>query len=159
MLVALLTSKYGHLIAEGWGAYEIGNYERAEEHFREVLQEEDDPKIGILDLVEAHNGMGAVNLVHKDFFEATRWYMEAKYLLDQHYEGGRWPKRFDWSKKEDRPAMRALIGLAHLYYRSGLPEKAKELYTQIIHADKHDGLGAKKFLEGIKDKKSFEEIG
>ncbi|MDP2656182.1 MAG: tetratricopeptide repeat protein [bacterium] len=159
MLLALLTTKYSHLIAEGWGAYEIGNFDRAEEHFREVLENEDDPQIGVLDVVEAHNGMGAVNLMHKDFFEATRWYREAKYLLDQYYEGGRWPKRLDWFKKEDRPAMRALIGLAHLHYRSGAMEKAKELYTQILRADKHDGLGAKQFLEAIEENKPFEQVG
>lgn len=157
MFAALLITKYGHLIAEGWGAYEVGNYERAEEHFQDVLNNEDDPKIGFFDIIEAHNGMGAVSLAHKDFFDATRWYQESKYLLDQHFEG-RWPKRLDWAKKEDRPMMRALVGLAHLHYRSNHPEKAKELYTQLMHADKHDGLGAKKYLEGIEHKKKFEEI-
>ena len=157
MFASLLISKYGHIIAEGWGAYEVGNYERSEEHFQEVLNNEDDPKIGFFDLVEAHNGMGALSLAHKDFFDATRWYQESKYMLDQHFES-RWPKRLDWAKKEDRPIMRTVIGLAHLYYRSSQQEKAKELYMQLLYADNHDGLGVRKYLEALDQKKKFEEV-
>ncbi len=67
MLLSYLRSKYSHDIDEGWGAFEIGNHEKAEKHFRYVLSNEDDPRITVFDAVEAHNGLGAVSRAHKDF--------------------------------------------------------------------------------------------
>ncbi len=157
MLVDYLSTKYHTLIEEGWGAFEIGNLEKAESHFRDVLTHEDDPHISMFDLVEAHNGMGAVNFAHKDFFESHRWYKEAQYLLDDHY-ARKYPMHLHWHSVRDRPTMRMLVGLGHLAYSRGDTKRALEHYHQLLHADKGDELGVKKYINAIEAKASFSEL-
>lgn len=156
MLAAFLKTKYQHSLEEGWGALELGNLPKAEEHFQEVLSNEDDPKITALEIVDAHSGLGALSVKHKDFFDATRWYQEGKYILDRHY-GSAWPKVLDWAKFEDRPAMRTLVGLGHLAYERGDLKGAMRIYEDILDRDKHDGLGIKRYCDAAKEGKKFEE--
>ena len=155
--LALITNKYTHELFEGWGALEMKNLKKAEDHFTEVLEHEEDTSMIVHDLIDAHNGMGAISLEHRDFFEANRWYQEAKYLLDDIYKND-WPTHLDWSRAQDRPAMRCLVGLGHVSYLSGDMEKASTYYEMILKADKHDGLGVGKYLDGVKNQKKFEEV-
>lgn len=148
MLVDFLSTKYRNCIDEGWGALSIGNFKKAEEHFRDVLAHEHDPQMTIYDVAEAHNGIGAVNMAHKDFFEATRWYQEAYYLLNEHF-GNAWPKRLAWASYHDRGAMRVLISLGQLAQKHGEFKKAKRYFTQLLQADHKDELGVKKYLDEI----------
>ncbi len=154
MLLNYLTSKYHRDIQDGWGALEIGNIEKAEHHFKHVLDQEDDPHMGVLDLVDAHNGQGACFLAHKDFFHATRWYREAKYLLDQHFKHA-WPEELHWNSQEDRPVMRALIGLGHLAYHKGNTKYAKKCYSELLKKDPKDELGVKRYLHALEKGKEF----
>lgn len=156
MLVNYLTTRYGKLIDQGWGAYEVGNFEKAEELFRNVLDHEDDPHIHDFEVIEAHNGIAAINLHHKDMFEASRWYKEAYYLLDTHFHT-HWPKELDWKTPHERAAMRALIGLGHVAYFKGDLAKAQQWYERLLHSDKQDELGVTHYLEAIKNKKKFEQ--
>lgn len=155
--LALVTNKYSHELFEGWGALEVKNFEKAEQHFSKILEHEDDSSLIAHDLIDAHNGMGAVNMEHRDFFEANRWYQEAKYLLDDFYKN-KWPEKMDWAHVNDRPAMRCLMGLGHVSYIRGDLKKAKEYYEMIARADKHDGLGVKRYLDALEDGKSWEEV-
>ena len=155
--LALITNKYTHELFEGWGAFETKNFVQAEKHFSEVLEHEDDASLIAHDLIDAHDGMGAISLEHRDFFEATRWYQEAKYLLDQAYKGV-WPQHLDWSRADDRPAMRCLVGLGHISYLKGDTKKALKYYDMLIAADKHDGLGIKRYTEGLSEGKHFDEV-
>ena len=115
MLVNYLITQYKKLIDRGWGAFEMGNTEQAEKLFRAVLEHEDDPHMHAYEAVEAHNGMASVSMRHKDLFDTARWYMEAKYLLDDHYHQN-WPKELDWNHPYERAAMRTLMGLGHVEY-------------------------------------------
>ncbi|MDP2630204.1 MAG: hypothetical protein Q8P56_02230 [Candidatus Uhrbacteria bacterium] len=155
MLLSYLRSNYSHEIDEGWGAFEIGNHEMAEKHFRYVLQHEDDPHITVLDAVEAHNGLGAVSRAHKDFFDAWRWYKEAEYLLEQYYNRA-WPGALSWSYPHDRPALRMLIGLGHTAYARGDTKTAQKYYKMIIDHDKKDELGIRHYMAGIARGKKFQ---
>ena len=149
MLLDFLTSKYKHLVDEGWGAFEAGNHSRAEEHFRAVLAVHDDRHMTVFDLADAHNGLGAIHLFHKDFFEATRWYKEAHHLLSEHY-GETWPEKLSWHNPHDRPPMRTLMGLGNVCAHN--PKKKKEaekFYRQLLAADPNDELGAKGLLEKL----------
>ena len=116
MYVDYLTSKYKKSIDDGWGAFEIGNLAKAEEHFRHILQHHADPHMTHADLVEgAQRSRGAISINHKDFFEANRWYKEAYHLLNEWYSKG-WPTHLSWRHPHDRAAMRTLIGLGHLAF-------------------------------------------
>lgn len=146
MLLDFLTSKYKHLLDDGWGAVETGNFEKAEEHFRAVLALHDDPHLTAFDLADAHNGLGAVSFHHKDFFEATRWYREAHHILEKRYEG-EWPEKLSWRHPHDRPAMRVLIGLGNVYaHQKGKSVAAKKYYQQLLSADSNDELGVQELL-------------
>jgi tetratricopeptide (TPR) repeat protein len=148
MLVDFLSTKYRNSIDEGWGAFSIGNVKKAEEHFRDVLSHEQDPQMTIYDIVEAHNGIGAVNMAHKDFFEAARWYQESCYLLNEHFHNG-WPKRLSWASYHDRGAMRVLVSLGQLAQKHGEFKKAKRYFCQLLSADSKDELGVKKYIDEI----------
>lgn len=148
MLVNYLKTNYGHTIEQGWGAFETGNLQKAEECFKIVLQNEDDPRITVFDLAEAHNGMGAINLAHKDFFEAQRYHNEARYILDHHFKEG-WPKELNWWDLHERSAMRTLIGLGHVARERGDFKEAKKYYSMLLKNDKEDELGVKKYLHEV----------
>lgn len=156
MLVNYLTTHYKKLLDQGWGAYEMGNMEKAEQYFREILDHEHDPHMHAHEAVEAHNGMAALSMNHKDFFEAARWYMEAKYLLDAHYQHS-WPNELDWNHPYERAGMRTLMGLGHVEYQRGNVAKAKKWYEQLLHSDGQDELGVARYIAAIKEKKKFEE--
>ncbi|MBI4239458.1 tetratricopeptide repeat protein [Candidatus Uhrbacteria bacterium] len=157
MLLDYLSTKYHSMLEQGWGAFEMGNLEKAERHFKDVLEHEDDPHISMYDLAEAHNGMGAVNFAHKDFFDAHRWYKESQYLLDHHYDK-HYPVHMHWHNLRDRPAMRMLMGLGHLAYQRGDTSRALHYYKTLLHADSSDELGVKKFICAIESDADFEEV-
>ncbi|MDO8571048.1 MAG: hypothetical protein Q7R79_00025 [bacterium] len=148
MITNYLKTHYGHIVDQGWGAFETGNLQKAEEYFRAILQNEEDPKVSIFELVEAHNGMGAISLEHKDLFEAQRYYNEARYILD-HYFKNAWPKELDWYDLHERAAMRAIIGLGHVAKDRGDFKEAKKYYSLLLKWDKEDELGVKKYLNEI----------
>lgn len=155
MLVNYLSTHYKKLIDQGWGAFEVGNMEKAENCFRQVLEHEDDPHIHAFEVIDAHNGMAAVNLNHRDMFEAARWYNEAKYLLDVHYHHA-WPKELDWNHSYERASMRTLMGLGHVEYQKDNAKKALHWYEQLLHSDKQDELGVRRYIEAIKADKKFD---
>lgn len=157
MLLNYLKTKCFEEIEEGWAAYEMGNLAKAEKHFRSVVIHEDDPKNSIHCAIEAHAGLGVINLRHRDLFESNRWYMEAYYLLDQQYTG-KWPKRLDWKRIEDRPALRTLIGLAHLAYVKKDTIRARSLYNRVLKLDRRDELGVRAFLNALDAHIDFEEL-
>lgn len=156
MLVNYLTTHYKKRIDQGWGAFEVGNMEKAEECFRDVLEHEDDPHMHEFEAIEAHNGMAALSMNHCDLFDASRWYAEAKYLLDKHYHE-KWPDELDWNHPYERAAMRTLFGLGHVEYQKGNLEKAKTWYQRLLRTDGQDELGALKYIAALKAEKKFEE--
>lgn len=154
MLLSYLTSRYHRDIQDGWGALEIGNIEKAEQHFNYVLEHEDDSRMTVFDLIDAHNGRGACFLTHKDFFHATRWYREAKYLLDKHFHHVL-PDTLHWNSEHDRPVMRTLIGLGHLAYHKGNKAFAKKCYNDLLKRDSKDELGVKRYLHALEKGEEF----
>ena len=156
MIGNYLTTHYKKLIDQGWGAFEVGNIEKAEKLFRNVLEYEDDPHMHAYEAVEAHNGMAAVSMQHKDLFDTARWYMEAKYLLDSHYHE-KWPKELDWNHPYERTAMRTLMGLGYVEYQKGNTAKAKKWYERLLHTDGQDELGVSRYIAAIKEGKKFEQ--
>lgn len=154
MLLDYLSSKYKFHIQDGWGALEIGNSEKAEHHFKKVLEKEHDPKMTIFDLVDAHNGLGACFVAHKDFFHATRWYNEARYFLDEYFNH-EWPLELSWDNPHDKPVMRTLIGLGHLAYHKKDVKNAKKWYSMLLERDAKDELGVKKYLNTLEKGKEF----
>lgn len=154
MLIDYLHSKYHREIEEGWGAFEVGNVRKAEEHFTRVLHNEDDPDMALPDLIDAHNGVAAVARAHKDFFDAWRLYREAEYLITKHTHG-KMPKRLSWSDPHERPVLRTLIGLAHTaFLRNNVPT-AKKYYHLILSHDPKDRLGMKSYLLSLETGKHF----
>lgn len=144
-------------IHDGYGALELGNAKKAEEHFQAVLGSQGEvPCLKLPHLIEAHNGMGAVNFAHRDLMEARRWYHEAKYMLNELYHN-EWPAKLTWDKVEDHPAIRNLMGHAHVHYAAGELDKAREYYETLLECDKRDELGVKRYLAGIKAGKHFDE--
>lgn len=133
----------------------MGNSEKAEEYFKAVLEHEDDPHMHAYEAIEAHNGMAAVSLNHKDLFEASRWYAEAKYLLDRHYHE-HWPAELDWNHPYERAAMRTLMGLGHVEYQKGNKDKARKWYERLTRTDGQDELGAMRYIAALKEKRKFE---
>lgn len=148
MYIDYLTSKYKRTLDEGWGAVEVGNLEKAEEHFRFVLKHHADPHMTAHDLVDAHAGLGAISMVHKDFFEATRWYKEAYHLLTEEYKKT-WPEHLTWRHPHDRAAMRTLIGLGHLAYHKGKKKEATDYYQKLLDADHKDELGVRQYAAAL----------
>ncbi len=157
MLLNYLKTKYDRELEEGWAAFEIGNITKAEEHFREILKNEGSPQNSVYCSIEAHAGLGATNLRHKDLFEANRWYIEAYYLLDKLYQT-KWPNRLEWKKLEDRPALRTLIGLAHLAYIKKDHIRARSFYNRLLKLDHRDELGVRRFLNALDSGIAFEEL-
>ncbi len=157
MLLNYLKTKYGEHNEEGWAAFEIGNLAKAEEHFRAVVKDEDNPRNSIYCSIEAHAGLGAVNLRHRDLFEANRWYMEAYYLLDRLYDK-KWPSKLHWKRVQDRPALRTLVGLAHLAYLKKDTIRARSLYNRLLKIDSRDELGVRRFLDALDSCILFEEL-
>ncbi len=157
MLLSYLKTKYREQLEEGWAAFEIGNFQKAEQHFRTVVAYEDDPLNSPLVAIEAHAGLGAVNLHHKDLFEAHRWYAESHHLLDRYYEGT-WPSRLNWKKLEDHPAMRTLIGLGHLAYEKKDLIRARSHYNRLLKLDPRDELGVKYFLDALDSGLLFHDL-
>ncbi len=154
MLVNYLTTHYKKLIDQGWGAFEMGNMEKSEECFRAVLEHEGDPHLHAFEAIEAHNGMAAVSMGHKDLFEAARWYTEAKYLLDKHYHQ-KWPKELDWNHPYERATMRMLMGLGHVEYQKDNTAKALKWYEKLLHTDGQDELGVTRYITALKAGKKF----
>lgn len=146
MLIDYLHSTYHSELEEGWGALEIGNLSKAEQHFKHVLQNEDDPNIAAPDLVDAHNGAAAVAREHNDFFDAWRLYREAEYLLQKWYKDDM-PKRLSWSDPQERVVLRTLTGLAHTAFLREDTPTAKRYYQMVLSRDPKDHLGTKKYLE------------
>lgn len=145
-------------IYDGFGALEFGNLTKAETHFKNVLESQGGSTcLDMLDLIEAHNGMGAVSLAHRDLMDAKRWYHEGKFLLEKMYEHG-WPKKLSWANAADRPAIRNLFGHANVHYASGETAKAKQYYEQLLHADYRDELGIKKYLAAITAGKHYDDV-
>lgn len=157
MLLSYLKTKYREHLEEGWAAFEIGNLQKAEQHFRQVVVHEDDLENSPLMAIEAHAGLGAVNLRHKDLFEAHRWYAESYHLLDRYY-ATKWPSRLNWKKFDDRPAMRTLIGLGHLAYEKKDFIRARAYYNRLLKLDPRDELGVKYFLDALDSGISFHEL-
>lgn len=158
MLLSYLRTKYSKAIDEGLGAFEAGNLQKAEEHFRFIITHEDDPHMTVFDSVEAHNGLGAVSRAHKDFFDAWRWYKEAEHLLKEYYRDARhheWPATLSWWYPHDRPALRTLIGLGHTAYARGRTKSAQNYYTLIVNHDKKDELGIRQYMAAIAAGKKF----
>ena len=154
----LLTCPMTEEIYEGLGALELGNFHKAEEHFGKVLQSQGSEKcLDIHEFIEAHNGMGAVEFSHRDLMEARRWYHEAKYLLNDMYKD-KWPAKLSWKNVDDRPAMRNLMGHAHVHYAGGDLKKAREYYEMLLTHDKKDEIGAQRYLDGVKKGIHFDEI-
>lgn len=158
MILDYLHSKFHREIEDGWGAFEVGNLKRAEKHFRFVLEHEDDPDASLVDVIEAHNGIGAVSRAHNDFFDAWRWYKEAEYLLDEYYkkEGGL-PKRLKWDYAHDRPALRTFIGLGHTAYARVDTKNARRYYQMILDRDIKDELGVQEYVDALEQGKHFSE--
>ncbi len=154
MLLSYLRTKYSTDIDEGWGAFELGNLEKAEKHFHRVLAYERDPHLTVFDSIEAHNGLGAVSRAHKDFFDAWRWYKEAEHLLDCYYEHS-WPVTLSWAHPHDRPALRTLVGLGHTAYARGDRKAARSYYATVTSHDKKDELGIRSFMAALAAGKNF----
>ncbi len=156
MILDYLHSKYHKDIEDGWGAFELENIKKAEKHFRFVLEHEDDPEASVVDIIEAHNGMGAVSRSHKDFFDAWRWYKEAEYLLDEYYKKtGGLPKRLKWNHPHDRPALRTFVGLGHTAYARADKKNARRYYHMILERDIKDELGVHEYMEALEHGKHF----
>lgn len=156
MMLDYLRSKYHHELEDGWGAFEIGNLQKAEQHFTRVLQHEDDPNVALPDLIDAHNGMAAVARQHKDFFDAWRLYREAEYLTGKQYRGGI-PRQLSWSCPHERPVLRTLIGLAHTAFLRNNSAVAKKYYCRVLAHDQKDHLGMKKYIVALEEGKHFPE--
>ncbi len=155
MLLDFLNTKYRRRIEEAWGAFEIGAYATAREHFTDVLAEaQHDGAHTVFDIAEAHAGLGAIALRACDIPEAHRWYGEARYELSRHYADG-FPKRLRWHSYHDRCVMRTLIGLAHCAYARGKTDEALDLYRMLQQADTDDRLGTAEFLEALTNGRPF----
>jgi|GEM_PF-1046028 len=157
MLLDYLKTKYRELLDEGWAAYEMGNLRKAEEHFSQIIANEDDPDNSPGTILEAHAAMGIMNLRHRDLFEANRWLQECMYILERRYPSGL-PKKLDWRRLEDRAIMRALIGLGHLAYEKKDNDRAKSYYEKLVKADKRDELGIRRYLEALEQGIPFSEM-
>ena len=154
MLIDYLHSKYHRELEDGWGALEIGNLTKAERHFSNVLQSEDDPDMALLDLIDAHNGMAAVARGHKDFFDAHRLYKESEYLIGKLYKD-RMPERLSWNDPRERPLLRTLIGLAHTAYVRKNTKEAERYYRRVIKRDPRDHLGVKRYMTALENGEPF----
>lgn len=150
MLVDFLTSKYHRTLEDAWGAFEIGNLEKAEKQFEKVIRHHADPHMTPFDLADAHAGLGSVSMAHTDFFGATRWYKEAHHLLDRAYENN-WPKKLQWHHLQDRPALRILIGLGQVSAYMGKKSAAKTYYEHVLLHDRKDELGVRRLLEELRN--------
>lgn len=156
MILDYLRSQYHHELEDGWGAFEVGNLQKAEQHFTNVLQHEDDPNIALPDLIDAHNGIAAVAREHKDFFDAWRLYRESEYLIEKHMRGAL-PERLSWSAPQERPVLRTLIGLAHTAFLRNNKAAAKKYYKRVLAHDPKDHLGMKKYISALDEGKHFPE--
>ena len=156
MLIDYLHSKYHRELEEGWGALEIRNLAKAEQHFQHVLQSEDDPDMALADCIDAHNGAAAVARAHNDFFDASRLYREAEYLLQKRY-GGAVPLHLSWSDPEERVALRTLIGLAHTAFSGHNTTAAKKYYQMVLERDPGDHLGMNRYLKALENDETFPE--
>lgn len=156
MLLDFLASKHKQLLDDAWGAFEVGNFQKAESLFREVMGSED-VHATVFDLADAHNGIAAIHFTHKDFFESLRWYKEALDLLE-HYYNHVWPHYLHWHSMHDRPAMRALMGLGNLYYARSDTKRAAFYYQKLKDLDEADELGAARYLAAISGGKKYEEL-
>ena len=149
MILDYLRSPYHRDIEKGWGAFESGNLEKAEKHFQRVLSNEDDPDMGLPDLIDAHNGVAAVARAHKDFFDAHRLYREAEYLISKYYPKGTMPAHLSWNHVDQRPVLRTMIGLAHTAYLQGKLKEAQKYYNVVLQKDPRDHLGMKRYLHAL----------
>lgn len=157
MLLDYLKTKYREMLDEGWAAYEMGNLRKAEEHFSQIIANEDDPDNTDATILEAHAALGIMNLRHRDLFEANRWLQECMYIIERRYPEGM-PKTLDWKRLDDRAVMRALIGLGHLSYEKHDLDRARSYYETLVKADKRDELGMRRYLDAIEQGIPFADL-
>lgn len=153
MLLDYLHSKYHREIEDGWGALEVGNTKKAEEHFKKVLEREDDPQMALPDLIDAHNGLAAVAREHRDFFDAHRLYREAEYLIGK--ESPSLPAHLSWSDPWERSVLRTLVGLAHTSFLRNNVKTARRYYLSVLAHDSKDHLGMKRYLAALEAGSGF----
>jgi len=152
-----MTSHIASVLQDAWKALEAKNYADADHLFKKVIQAESEEEVKLMDIVDAHNGLGAVAIVHKDLLDARRWFHEAKYLLERHYDG-HWPKSLSWQNWEERIPLYTLLGYGHVEYLGGDLHKAKEHYERVLALDPKDGAHAKRYIEDIMVGKSFKDL-
>ncbi|MBI4252746.1 hypothetical protein HY623_01015 [Candidatus Uhrbacteria bacterium] len=153
MLLDYLHSKYHREIEDGWGALEIGNTRKAEEHFKKVLEHEDDPSMALSDLIDAHNGLAATAREHRDFFDAWRLYREAEYLIAKEFSP--LPPHLSWSDPRERPVLRTLVGLAHTSFLRNNVETARRYYREVLARDPKDHLGMSRYVAALEAGETF----
>lgn len=133
------------ILARGWQLLNGGDRDGAEQLF--VLASERTPEE-----TGPWNGLGACAFEAGDVAASMEYYVKAR-DLELARRGGTWPARLDW-QGEDRPALRALHGIARNLFRSGRTEEAAKAFRALLKLDPEDAQGVKFMLDDIEHGRS-----
>mgnify|MGYP001567753614 CR=1 FL=1 len=139
-----------------------------EDYFDEAMnfleQEKEEKAIEYLNLaltfdenyIEAINELGLIYF-DKDLEKSREYYSKAIRLSKKEL-GGNWPKEPEWGIWENRSYLRAIQGLALVFWREYEIEKAKELFVLLLNLNLGDNQGIRYCLAAIHKGLTWEDF-
>jgi tetratricopeptide (TPR) repeat protein len=97
--------------------------------------------------IEAIEELGLIYF-DKDI-EKSREYYQKAFDLSKKDLGGYWPKELEWGIWENRPYMRAIQGLAMIFWREYEIEEAKKLFKMLLEMNPYDNQGIRYCMAAI----------
>lgn len=100
---------------------------------------------------DAWNGLGAVHFERAELEDSLRCYQKARELaLKAH--GANFPAKMAWTD-ENKPALRAMLGIGLNLFRAGKLDEARETFEDILKRNPEDNQGVHFLLDDIKKKR------
>ena len=103
--------------------------------------------------VDAWNGLGAIHFERSEIEESLKCYVRAAEAAKKSY-GGKFPARLSWTS-EDKPALRALHGIALNRLRAGDFDGAVKAFEELLERNPDDNQGAHFLLADARKKKKL----
>lgn len=127
-------------LAHAWEEIKARNLDEAERIFQGVS--EADPSDA-----DAWNGLGAIYFERGDLDASLKYYEKAHDVSRDTY-GGKLPARLAWNE-QDKPALRAIHGIALNLFRMGKFVEARERFEELLKRNPDDNQAAGMMLNDI----------
>lgn len=107
--------------------------------------------------IEAISELGLIYF-DKDIEKSEEYYKKAVDLSKKEL-GGYWPKELEWGIWENRPYLRAIQGLAVIFWKENEIEEAKKLFNLLLSLNPWDNQGIRYCMAAIYKGLGWEEFG